>query len=327
VPADMTAGPLWISEADVEALLDPAALASAVEAGFAAVAHGEMFEPVPLRMTGLDGGGAYLTLFPAHATWGFASVKVLSGRPENAGEGRPEIDAIIALADPVSGRIVAIIAARALTAYRTAAVTSLVLARLLHQKPARIGLIGTGAQARAHLRVLAGTGVAEALRIASPRGRLSPAQALAALPDVMVTSLDVAACPLRDMSSGSEALVFMTLAKLPVDPGLLPRDFTIASIGTFYPHAQEIDPTWLTEASIVVSDDPERLKRQWEGSAMIDFEKVRLCSVADLLTDRVEPPRTGLRIFLSDGRGFEDNVAATLVYRAALAAGRGFCLP
>jgi ornithine cyclodeaminase/alanine dehydrogenase-like protein (mu-crystallin family) len=323
----MTNSPLWISEADIEVLLDAAVLTSAVEAGFAAVARSETLEPAPLRMDGLDGGEAYLTLFSAHAKRGLASVKILSGRPANSSEGRPEIDAIVALADPASGCIVALVAARALTAYRTAAVTSLVLARLLPRKPARIGLVGTGAQARAHLKMLAGTGIGAAFKIASPLGRFAHAQALAASADVMASAHDVTACPPRDLSRDSDALIFMTLAQQPVDPGSLPDDCAIACIGTFYPHACEIDPAWLARASIVISDDPGRLKRQWEGSALIDFGKVRLSSVADLLAGRFEPPMTGLRIFLSDGRGFEDNVAATMFYRAALAAGRGLYLP
>jgi alanine dehydrogenase len=327
VLADVTNGPLWISEADVEALLDMAALTSAMEVGFAAVARGETLEPASLRMNGLDGDEAYLTLFPAHTVRGLASVKLLSGRPANSGEGRPEIDAIVALVEPASGRIVALVAARALTAYRTAAVTSLVLDRLLPRKPARIGLIGTGAQARAHLKMLAETGIGGAFRTASPLGRLARAQALAASADVMAPGHDVIACPLRDLSRDSDALIFMTLAKQPVDPGSLPGDGAIACIGTFYPHAHEINPAWLARASIVISDDPERLKRQWAGSALIDFGKLRLSSVADLLAGRIEPPATGLRIFLSDGRGFEDNVAATMIYRAALAAGRGLRLP
>jgi ornithine cyclodeaminase/alanine dehydrogenase-like protein (mu-crystallin family) len=327
MPADMTNRLLWISEADVEALLDPVALMSAAAEGFAAVARGETVEPAPTRMNGLDGAEAYISVFPAHAERGLASVKVLAGRPANAGEGRPEIDAIVSLADPASGRIVALIAARALTAYRTAAATALVLARLLHRKPARIGLIGTGAQAKAHLRLLAETGVGDAFKVASPLGGLARAQALVAAAGGAAASHDIVACPLSELARSSDALIFMTLAKEPIEPGQLPDDCAIASIGTFYPHAHEIDPVWLASASIVVSDDPVRLQRQWEATGLIDFDRVRLISVTDLLADGFEPPGTGLRIFLSDGRGFEDNVAATLIYHAALAAGRGLRLP
>jgi ornithine cyclodeaminase/alanine dehydrogenase-like protein (mu-crystallin family) len=322
----MTSSPLWISEADVKALLDPAALIAAIEAGFRAAAAGAIREPSSTRIDGLDGAGAYMTLYPAHAEGGLASAKILAGRPANAAEGRPEIDAMTALVDPRDGRIAALISACALTAYRTAAGTAAVLKRLLRKEPVRVGLLGTGAQIGAHGRMLAAAGLVADFAIASPRGDMAKAKA-AAQSIAAATGIDARPCAPRDIAHGRDALILATLADRPANLGAIGATCLIASIGPFYPHAQELDPAIVAQAAFVVSDHPDRLRRQWAGSPLLDAEALRLFSAADLLSGNVAPPPAGRSIFLSDGRAFQDNVAAATIYHAALAAGRGTRLP
>lgn len=316
----MTA-PLWISEQDVESLLDPHALVAAVTEGFPAAAAGRIREAASTRLDGLDGGGAYMTVYPARAEAGLASVKLLAGRPENAAHGLPEIDAVTALVDPASGFIVALISARALTASRTAAATAAVLRRLM-PAAGRIGLVGTGAQALAHGRILAAAGLALEFRVASPRGDKARADATARLiagkSGVSASGVDCSV-----LADGCDAVILMTLARIPVDIGRMSPDLVLVSIGPFYPEAQELDPAVAIAASLVVSDHPERLRRQWAGSPLLDVDSLQLLSAADLIAGRTALPRTGRRVFLSDGRGFQDNVAAEMIYRAALAEGRG----
>jgi ornithine cyclodeaminase/alanine dehydrogenase-like protein (mu-crystallin family) len=314
-------GPVWLSERDVAETLDAKALVAAVTAGLLTGAQ----EPGTLRMNGLDGAGSYLSLFPAHAAGGFASVKVLAGRPANARDGRPEIDAVVALVDPAEGRIVALLAARTLTAWRTAAVTAAALARLLPAGGARVALVGTGLQARAHLAVLAATGVARAVTIASPRGSRERAEAIAG--EAAALGLHSRVVEPADAARQVDAVVLMTLASRPVPLGPLPDDLVIASIGPFYPGMCELDPGLVAGAAAVVSDDPDRLARQWAGEPRLDVPALRLLALADLLAGRAVPPGQGLRVFLSDGRAIEDNAAATLVWRTARASGRGTVLP
>jgi ornithine cyclodeaminase/alanine dehydrogenase-like protein (mu-crystallin family) len=318
----MAEGPLWISEADVEALLDPAALVMAIADGFSAVEDGRIREAGSTRLDGLDGGNAYMTVYPAHAAGGLASVKLLAGRPANALVGAPEIDAVVQLVDPSEGRIVALVAARALTAYRTAAATAAALTRMLPDRPARIGLVGTGAQALAHARVLAANGLAREFAIASPRGDSARAEATAAR-IAQQTGNATGACPAKEIVARCDAIILMTLAKAPVDLGTLPDDLVLASIGPFYAHQHELDPAVVAAASLIVSDHPERLRRQWAGSSSLDIDRLHVISLANLIRKADKIYSRGHRVLLSDGRGFQDNIAATMVCRAALAAGRG----
>ncbi len=214
----MSDGPLWITEAEVEALVDPLALIAAVEQGFLAAEAGAIREPGSTRMDGLDGGDSYLTLYPAHAEGGFATAKILAGRPANAREGRPEIDALVTLVDPATGCIAAIFSGRALTALRTAAATAAVLRRLMRRTPARIALIGTGGQARAHGRMLAAAGLASDILVASPRGDAERAEAAAAAIRA-VAGIAARAAPLSAAVAGGEAIICLSLAERPCRSG------------------------------------------------------------------------------------------------------------
>jgi 1-piperideine-2-carboxylate/1-pyrroline-2-carboxylate reductase [NAD(P)H] len=317
---------LWISEADVETLIEPRALMQTVKAGFLALDKDGLIEPPALRIDGLDGGAAYFTVFPAHnLATGIASAKILAGRPGNPAEGRPEIDAVVALADTRTGRIQALISARALTAYRTAAVTALALTELLKDQPRTIGLIGTGAQARAHARMLAETGLAKAILVASPLQGPARAEAFAA-ELTAINGLPVCATAVGAMAAQCDAVVTMSLARTPLSLGKIPPDLVIVGVGPFYPDAHEIDPDLVSTAAMVVSDHPERLKRQWADSALLDMAGIDPVAITSLLSGSVKAPTKGRRIMLSDGRGFEDNVAATLVFEAAQRAGKGLSL-
>ncbi|MCA3564421.1 MAG: hypothetical protein IOC90_02925 [Methylocystis sp.] len=320
--------PIWLSDDDVHALIDPAALVIALGKGFAGIEQGKLQEQASVTMRGLDGASAYLSLFPAvdHDN-GLASVKVLFGRPANALEGRPEINAIVALSDARTGDFKAILSASGLTALRTAGVTALAIRSIAGHGPHRIGLVGTGVQARAHARILAGNRMAARFLIASPHQGEERARQFAR-EIAELTQVPSEARPLDMIARYCDVLITMTLAERPLPLGPLPDGLMLACIGPFLPHSHEIDPRWLTRAALVVSDWPERLMRQWQDSPLLDTGQLSLLALGNLLEEkRPAEKRGGFSIFLSDGRAFEDNVIAELLLRAAAAAGRGLPLP
>jgi ornithine cyclodeaminase/alanine dehydrogenase-like protein (mu-crystallin family) len=101
---------------------------------------------------------------PANLTQAVAGVRPAFGMkwvtvfPDNPASGLPAIDGLIILNEPDTLATTAIIAASAITAARTAAVSGVVLTRLISDTPGRaprVGLIGAGTQGRSHLPVLA----------------------------------------------------------------------------------------------------------------------------------------------------------------------------
>lgn len=312
---------LWLGEADVEALVDPVALVDGLAEAFANLAR--FTEKDAARIDGTDGATGYLSVFPAvEAGGGIASAKVLAGRPANAAEGRPEIDAVVAVAEPATGQIAAILSARRLTAYRTAGVSALAL-RLLGLSHATVALAGTGLQARTHARVLVETGIAARILIASAsRGVEAAAAFVAGLPPAIAAHCEPVA--LKGIAAKAEALVTLSLAETPLPIGPLPGDGILVGVGPFYPHAHELDPAEILDAEAVISDHPERLRHQWTGHPVASRE---LLGLDDLAADRASAPPKGRRIVLSDGRAFEDNVAARQILAAARATERGLPLP
>lgn len=316
---------IWLSEAEVEELLDPAALVAGIEEAFRNLSTGAVTEPAATRIDGLGEGTSYLTVFPSYRAAGaIAAAKVLAGRRDNPAHGRPEIDAVVVVADAGAARIRAVIAARAMTALRTAATTAVAIRHLRPGASAMaVGLVGTGAQGRAHARILAATGLAERFLVAAPASGLDRAEAFAAEVRAL-TGRAAAVATVARIAAESEAIITATLAQAPLLGAGIRRDVVIASVGPFYPGETEIAPELPRSATAVVSDHPARLQRQWAGvPGMIPDSVIAL---GDLVSGQAHAPERGLALFLSDGRAFEDNVAAGLVLAAAERRGRGLAL-
>ncbi|MCX7340445.1 MAG: hypothetical protein NT037_07940 [Hyphomicrobiales bacterium] len=323
---------MFLSDQDVDDLLDPAALVEALAAGFARLAGGGMAEPDSVRMNGLGAGSGYLTLFPAHdAATGLATAKVLFGDPARTRSGKSEIDAIVAVADARAGELVALVEARSLTALRTAA-TSALAARALARLtgivlPTQVGLVGTGRQARAHARVFTATGLAAGFFVASAAGNTARSQGMV---DYIAAATGLPARRLQGPEAvAAEATITVTasLSDVPLLSKPIKHGHVLACVGPFLPQSHEIAPELVAGAALVVSDHPQRLRRQWAGQPAVEsLAPERLVSLGDLLAGAVPAPRAGHVLFLSDGRGLEDNIAAGLLLAAARRHNRGLPL-
>ena len=100
---------------------------------------------------------------------GYAGAKWQSGDPENPSRGLPCIQGLFVLTENRSGRMVAVLDSRWITARRTAAASALV-ARYQAREGARVlALLGCGVQGRAHLEAMAGeVGSLERCRVFDP---------------------------------------------------------------------------------------------------------------------------------------------------------------
>lgn len=85
---------------------------------------------------------------------GYSGVKLVSVFPTNAEEGKPNVSGMVLLLSTVDGSPLALLDAGYLTALRTALVGGIAAKYLAKQKPVRIGLLGSGAEALMHLFVM-----------------------------------------------------------------------------------------------------------------------------------------------------------------------------
>ena len=143
---------LVLSRADVERLIDLDRLREAVAGAMADLSAGRVSMPpriaaiVPERDALLAAMPAYLPSSGALAT------KLVSLFPRNTD--RPTHQAVIVVFDAENGGPLALMDGEAITAARTAAGSALATDLLARQDSYRLVVIGTGVQARAHLRAV-----------------------------------------------------------------------------------------------------------------------------------------------------------------------------
>src|SRR4029077_5910217 len=135
-----------------EALIDPDRLREAVAGAMADLSAGRV--SMPARIAALvPERDALLAAMPAYLpSSGALATKLVSLFPRNTD--RPTHQAVIVLFDAENGSPVAFMDGEAITAARTAAGSALATDLLAREDPFRLVVIGTGVQARAHLRAV-----------------------------------------------------------------------------------------------------------------------------------------------------------------------------
>src|SRR5438552_2056597 len=119
----MTGMPLWLTESDVRAVLEPAELIDAIESAPASLSSGELVQPV--RTAFEIAGRSFFALMPAFdAHRGILGAKLVSVVPANASRGLHTHLASISLFDTTTGELTAIVDGRYITEVRTAAASA-----------------------------------------------------------------------------------------------------------------------------------------------------------------------------------------------------------
>ena len=310
---------LYLSGADVEALLDIGAMFDALAAALAAYSSGKASAP-PRTAVRVQHG--LLGVMPGHVPGVALESKLVSVFPENDARGVPSHQGLIAMFDENDGAPIAIMDATYITAIRTGG-TAAVAARLLARKDAKVlAILGAGAQGRSHLETFPRVRDFEEIRIASrnperaadlaahhPRARAVPSFEQA------VTGADVVAC--------------CTDAREPI----LRRDWLsdgthVSAVGgTFGP---ELDRETVLAARVFV---------EWRGAVTSappagahELQGMDPATVTELgeVIAGARPGRTSaseITVYKSTGIAVEDAATARLVYDAALAKGAGTRLP
>ena len=144
----------YLSARDVVICMPPMARQlELAETAVLALARGEGDNPPKTAIHTRD--EAFIHAMPAyHRPTDRVGLKWVSGYPENRAHGLPYIMGLIVLNDPETGRPLCVMDAREITGVRTAAISGVAMSRLAPPEVAAVAIVGTGAQARAHLPVL-----------------------------------------------------------------------------------------------------------------------------------------------------------------------------
>lgn len=143
---------LILTRHEVEALLDPDLLREAVGAALADLSAGRASMPTRIAALVQERDGL-LAAMPAYLpSAGALTTKLVSLFPRNTD--RPTHQAVIVAFDPESGSPIAFLDGEAITAARTAAGSALATDVLARMDARALVIVGTGVQARAHLRAV-----------------------------------------------------------------------------------------------------------------------------------------------------------------------------
>jgi alanine dehydrogenase len=310
---------LYLSQADVQSLLDVDAMLEAIARALVLFSSGVTSVPPRTAARAPDGlMGVMAGYVPGVAL----EVKLVSVFPGNHGHGVPSHQALIALFDEKDGTPLAIMDGTHITAIRTGG-TAAVAARVLSRADSGVlAILGAGVQGGSHLDTF--THVRDFKEILVASRDHAKAVALAAR-----HPLARVASSFEDAVRGADVVACCTDAREPVirREWLKPGAHVSSVGGTFGP---EIDPETVAAGKVFV---------EWRGAAtnappagaheLQGMDAGTITEVGEVLAG-TRPGRTSdrdLTIYKSTGHAVEDAATASLVYARALAQGTGVKLP
>lgn len=322
---------LLLNQREVEELLDVDELIEALAEPMADLSAGRA--SVPARVGALvEEQDGMLAAMPGYTpSAGALAAKLVTLFPRNAGTAVPTHQAVIAVFDPADGRPAALIDGTAITATRTAAGSALATRLLAREDAAKLAILGTGVQARAHARAVTRVRGFTEVRIAG-RDR-AKAEALAADLAGVVDVPVRAAGSWQDACEGADVVCAAVHAHEPVvrREWLAPGTH-VTSVG-YDPQGRELDDATVVDALVVVESRAAALAPVPAGSndltqpiarGLITADHVH-AEIGELVTG-AKPGRTSpeqITLYKSVGVAVQDGAAAALVLRAARERGAG----
>ncbi|HEX9065582.1 MAG TPA: ornithine cyclodeaminase family protein [Streptosporangiaceae bacterium] len=326
----------------VRAVLGYRRCAEAMRTALAARARGEVFQPLRsvLRPEGAPGFMALMPSYQGGQDAGFG-LKAICVLPENPAAGLDTHQGIVLLSSPQTGQPLAMLNASAVTEIRTAAVSAVATEVLARPGADVLAIIGTGVQARSHLKAIAASRPLAQVRVAgSGPGRAAAlagqaAGLLAELGADLAGDLpDVRACDsVREAVAGAGIVVTATSSPVPVlEPAWLAPGTHINAVGACLPQLRELDTATVAAAALFCDSRESVLAESGDYRLAAADGAIGPGHIRAELGDLLAGTAAGLgrasddeiTVFESLGLAVEDLAAAMVAYRAARESGQGF---
>lgn len=290
----------FIEESDVRAVLGWKELLDTMERALIDFSAGRVLQPVRTALS-IKEHRAFFGLMPAVYA-GVIGAKLVTVFPDNAARGLPTHLGTIHLFRADTGEPLAGMDARLITEMRTAAVSA-VATRLLSPPNARVlAILGSGVQARAHLRALAMVRTFEEVRVWSRTAE--HAGAFAAETGARVTEAEEAV-------RGADVVVTVTHAGEPILRGeWLKPGALVNAVGAVGPKRRELDEEAMRGFVVV---DSRAAAMEESGDVLVNGAAIG-AELGELLASGTPPDRAPHTVFKSLGLAVEDIAAARLVY-------------
>ena len=294
---------IYLDEERVAKLLRWDELIAAMESPLASFSQGKVVQPVRSVLT-IEENSRFLGIMPA-ATGDVMGAKIVSFYPANEGTEHPTHNGSILLLDARNGRPLVAMDARLITEMRTAAVSAAVTKHLMPEGTRVLAVLGSGVQARSHVKALAHVAAFEEIRVWSRNG--DHAQRFAQDHGAVAASA-------QEAVNGADVVVVATSAREPVLEGAwLKPGAHVNSVGANRPNWRELDDEVMQNVVVVDS----RAAALQESGDVIQAHAAIYAEAGELFAGIVRPPpRSATTIFKSMGMAVEDVVTAKIVYDA-----------
>jgi len=320
---------LVLTRNEVEGLLDPDLLREAVRAALADLSAGRVSMPTRIAAMVAEQDGL-LAAMPAYLpTAGALTTKLVSLFPRNTD--RPTHQAVIVAFDPATGTPAAILDGEAITAARTAAGSALATDLLAREDARTLVVVGTGVQARAHLRAVTRVRRFEAVGIAARDAAKARTLAISAARDLgrAVGSYATIEEALRE----ADVICACTHSPDPVVRREWLRDGAHVNSVGYNTAGREVDEGTVVDALVVVESRTAALAAPPSGSNDLNWPirdgRITKDHVHAELGEIAAGTRSGrandrqITLYKSVGVAVEDAAATALVLRLAKERGVG----
>jgi ornithine cyclodeaminase/alanine dehydrogenase-like protein (mu-crystallin family) len=292
---------LVLNEDQVREALTYDELIPALRQAFMAFSAGLVQQPLRMVMRVAADTG-WFALMPA-VCGDVMGAKLVTFYPGNAALGKHTHHAMIQLFRAETGEPLAVMDGRLITEMRTAAVSAVAVDLLASPQAQVLAILGSGVQARSHLKALAGIRTFKEVRVWSrtPENARKFADEAGALSMATV----------EEAASGADVVLTLTSSIQPVLSGRwLNRNAVVCAVGAVTPDRRELDDEAMRGCVVVES----REAGQKEPGDILHSGATITAEIGELLNgttfDRSDRPV----VFKSVGIAIEDLAAAKLVY-------------
>ncbi len=237
---------------------------------------------------------------------------------------------LVAVFDQVEGALLALIDGNYLTAARTGATTGVATAVMARTGAQRVGVIGSGMEARTNLQAVCAVREVKEVRIFSPRPHRRQKFA-----EWVQAELGINAEACKDPEAaveGSDIVVVATNSHGASDPicfrgAWMEPGMHVNAIGSTMPYLREIDVATWARADRVVVDAPSQMVEESGDvvAAIAEGTYGEPTALSAVVTKNAvgRAADSEITLFKSAGNALQDVCAAFAVYEAAVAQGIG----
>ena len=291
---------LFLNEDQVRAVLSYDDLIPAIRQALMDLSAGRVIQPLRTVMSVAAHSG-WFAVMPA-VYGGVMGAKMVTFYPGNVALEKHTHMAMIQLFRADTGEPLAVMDGRLITEMRTAAVSAVAVDQLARRDAKVLGILGSGVQARSHVRALARVRKFEEIRVWSRTEE--NARKFADEVGARVTSAEEAV-------TGADVVLTLTSSPVPVLQGRwLKKDALVCAVGAVTPDRRELDEEAMRGA--VVVESREAAMRE-PGDILMAKAEVS-AEIGELLNGASLDRRERPVVFKSVGIAIEDIAAAKLVY-------------